>query len=74
MKSLRVVLCFLAAAALSGQDSKDELQARKAMDEFMTAFNSRDPQARAATLNYSHVRFARNEVRGIHAGDPERAR
>src|SRR5271166_2106161 len=58
-----VVACFLAAAALSGQDNKAEIQARKAMDEFMTAFNSRDPQAWAATLNYPHVRFASNEVR-----------
>jgi hypothetical protein len=63
MKSLRVVLCFLAAAALSGQENKAELQAREAMDEFMTAFNSRDPQAWAASLNYPHVRFASNEVR-----------
>lgn len=29
----------------------------------MTAFNARDPQAWAATLNYPHVRFASNEVR-----------
>jgi hypothetical protein len=33
------------------------------MDEFMTAFNSRDPRAWAATLNYPHVRFASKQVR-----------
>jgi hypothetical protein len=58
-----IVTCLLAAVALSGQDPKAELQARKAMDQFMASFNARDPQAWAATLNYPHVRFASNEVR-----------
>ena len=48
---------------LSARDSKAEVQAGKAMNEFMTAFNSRDLPAWAATLNYPHVRFASNDVR-----------
>ena len=52
--------CLFAAVSLSAQA---ELQPRKVMDEFMAAFNARDPGAWAATLNYPHVRFASNEVR-----------
>jgi hypothetical protein len=33
-----------------------------AMDAFMLAFNARDPQAWAASLNYPHVRFASGTV------------
>jgi hypothetical protein len=56
-------LLFLAAVLLHGQDPGAESQARKAMDQFMSAFNSRDPVTWAATLNYPHVRFASNEVK-----------
>lgn len=35
-----------------------EAMAMEAMDEFMTAFNAKDPEAWAASLNYPHVRFA----------------
>jgi len=66
----RIVAACCLTASLHAQDAKAELQARKAMDEFMTAFNSRDPQAWAATLNYPHVRFASNQVRIYNnAGD-----
>jgi hypothetical protein len=54
---------ILLASALPAQDKNAEAQARKAMDQFMTAFNARDPEAWAATLNYPHVRFASNQVR-----------
>ena len=37
-------------------------QAMQALDEFMLAFNRRDPEAWAATLNYPHVRFASGNV------------
>ena len=40
-----------------------EPAAMKALDEFMTAFNARDGEAWAATLNYPHVRIAGGEVR-----------
>ena len=36
--------------------------AMQAMDEFMLAFNARDPEAWAASLNYPHVRFASGRV------------
>ena len=51
------------AVTLCAQDPKAEAEGRKAMDAFMTAFNSKDPQAWAATLNYPHVRFASGAVR-----------
>ncbi len=56
-------LLFLTVLLLYGQDPRAESQARKAMDQFMSAFNSRDPGAWAATLNYPHVRFASNDVK-----------
>src|SRR5271154_7034006 len=62
------ILVLAAMLPLHAQDTaeatrKAEAAARKAMDEFMTAFNSRDAHAWAATLNYPHVRFASNQVR-----------
>lgn len=51
-----------AADAASPQTPSEEA-AMQAMDAFMAAFNSRDPQAWAATLNYPHVRFASATVR-----------
>lgn len=54
---------LLLAASLFAQDPKAEAEGRQAMDRFMKAFNARDPQAWAATLNYPHVRFASNQVR-----------
>ena len=36
--------------------------AMAAMDDFMLAFNARDPEAWAASLNYPHVRFASGTV------------
>ncbi|HML16675.1 MAG TPA: hypothetical protein VK419_06600 [Bryobacteraceae bacterium] len=56
-----MITLLLVAASLVAQDS--ETQARHAMDEFMKAFNARDPAAWAATLNYPHVRFAGDQVR-----------
>ena len=37
--------------------------AMKSLDEYMEAFNSRDPKAWAATLSYPHVRLASGAVR-----------
>lgn len=55
---LAVILSLAASAA----DLQAERDARQAMQDFMTAFNSRDVNAWAATLNYPHVRFASNNV------------
>ena len=52
---------LFAVATLHAQSP--EADARKTMDAFMTAFNSRDPVAWAATLNYPHVRLASGTVR-----------
>jgi hypothetical protein len=59
---MRPALCciLLAATALA---QTPEASARKAMNEFMDAFNSKDPVRWAATLNYPHVRLASNQVR-----------
>ena len=55
---------FVAVLAVSeAQHTASEAAAMKALDEFMAAFNSRDPKAWAATLNYPHVRFASGTVR-----------
>ena len=37
-------------------------EAMQALDAFMLAFNARDPEAWAASLNYPHVRFASGTV------------
>jgi len=39
------------------------------MNEFMNAFNSRDPNMWAATLNYPHVRLASNQVRVYNSAE-----
>ena len=58
----RLILGITLAITLRAADPEAERNARKAMDEFMTAFNARDVHAWAATLNYPHVRFASNQV------------
>jgi ketosteroid isomerase-like protein len=58
-----VAACLLGAGCLQAFDANAELQARKVMEDFMTAFNARDVAAWAATLNYPHVRFASNDMR-----------
>lgn len=61
--TLALIAAGLLSVAIRAQDAKAEASARKNMDEFMRAFNARDPGAWAATLNYPHVRFASNDVR-----------
>ena len=57
----RILAGVLFAGVLSAQ--MPEASARRAMNEFIDAFNSRDPKRWAATLNYPHVRLASNQVR-----------
>ncbi len=57
-----ILACVFAIRAVAA-DPEAERGARQAMDQFMSAFNSGDVQAWAATLNYPHVRFASNQVR-----------
>jgi hypothetical protein len=61
---VRLLAILLAAATITAAaDPKAEADARQAMDRFMTAFNSRNVEAWADTLNYPHVRFASNTVK-----------
>jgi len=65
--ALIVAAALLCAAApffvVNAQDDDNEKAALAALDNFMKAFNARDPKAWAATLNYPHVRFASDSVR-----------
>ena len=68
------LLCVLAAVLglslsafqLVSQDRPENAEAvaaaMAALDDFMLAFNSKDMEAWAATLNYPHVRFASGGV------------
>ena len=56
------VLSISAAAQNSAEEEAAVAGAMGAMDAFMLGFNSRDPQAWAASLNYPHVRFASGTV------------
>ena len=63
------VLAAVLLSVASAQDAAAEAKARKNMDEFMKAFNARDPKTWAATLNYPHVRFASNDVHVYGSAD-----
>jgi len=73
MRMLRLSLLLLvfglsAGSAFAEDDAKAKhASARDAamtvLDDFMRAFNRRDMEAWAATLNYPHVRFASGSVR-----------
>ncbi len=61
-----ILLLALALPATATRADAREAAATAAMatlDAFMEAFNARDMDAWAATLNYPHVRFASGEVR-----------
>lgn len=64
---LPFLVCLLVAPAASWSQDTDDTRtavagAMQALDDFMLAFNARDPEAWAATLNYPHVRFASGTV------------
>lgn len=54
---------MLLAGATFAAGSPAEEAARKAMDNFMATFNSRDVNAWSGSLNFPHVRFASNTVK-----------
>ncbi len=69
LKTFALLCCFwLSPATLSAQATDTDVNAEAldgamaALDEFMVAFNGRDMEAWAATLNYPHVRFASGRV------------
>ncbi len=61
-----LLLALLGFAPIPSLAQSDDAQtiaaATVALDEFMRAFNSRNMDAWAASLNYPHVRFASGEV------------
>ncbi len=59
---MRRALGLLLFTAMAYSQSA-EANGRKAMNDFLDAFNSKDVQKWAATLNYPHVRLASNQVR-----------
>ncbi len=76
--SLRCYLLALTAAlvftvsAHAQSKTEDELaitSAMQAMDEFLLAFNQRDAEGWAASLNYPHVRFASGTVTVWHSAE-----
>ena len=62
-----LALSLILLPSVSWSQETEELEAAtsgamEALDAFMLAFNARDPEAWAATLNYPHVRFASGSV------------
>lgn len=60
-----VILVLLGSVGviMAAEDEDDVAAAMASLDEFMAAFNSRDMDAWAKTLNYPHVRIASGTVR-----------
>ena len=58
-----IIVLTNVALAQEIEDHKQSIsEAMEALDAFMLAFNARDPEAWAASLNYPHVRFASGTV------------
>lgn len=57
------LLGFFGAAKLHAAEDDPVAAAMASLDEYMAAFNARDPEAWAVTLNYPHVRIAGASVR-----------
>ena len=57
-----IFLFLLSTNATYALNDESIHQAMLALDAFMLAFNARDPEAWAETLNYPHVRFASGSV------------
>ncbi len=62
-RAITTLIWCAAIAFAQAPQSSEEKAARQAMNNFMDAFNSKDAQRWAATLNYPHVRLASNNVR-----------
>ncbi len=62
MRALLLVLMLALMPALTRADDAANEAAMEVLDAFMRAFNARDVEAWAATLNYPHVRFASGTV------------
>ena len=67
MKKLTIIFVALFFSNISvaqdnGIHEQAIIEAMAALDAFMLAFNARDPEAWAGSLNYPHVRFASGSV------------
>ncbi len=61
---IAALLLFGIGAQLNAAENDNQVaEAMKSLDVYMAAFNARDPEAWAATLNYPHVRLASGTVR-----------
>ncbi len=60
------LLIIISTAPVAAQQEDEKAQilnsALAALDEFMRTFNSKDPQAWAASFNYPHIRFASGQL------------
>lgn len=57
------MVCAGVGHVRAASNEEADASALNALDEFMDAFNARDPKAWAATLNYPHVRVASGSLR-----------
>jgi len=61
-----MLLIMVSPVQLFAQHGDENAQALSsalaALDEFMLTFNSKDPQAWAASFNYPHIRFASGQL------------
>lgn len=64
---LSLLMGYISAAGM--KESEREAEARKPIDDFFTALNSRDIEAGRKTLNYPHIQIAGNDVTILN--DPE---
>ena len=62
MRAWLVALLLVVSPAWSAADEAANREAMAVLDAFMEAFNAREMEAFAATLNYPHVRFASGTV------------
>lgn len=65
---LAAMLCCTIPFAVHAEESP-EAAALRVLDEFMEAFNARDPRVWAETFNYPHVRIASGSVATYASAD-----
>lgn len=63
LAALAFRLAPIAHAQRDVETQRAIVAAMASLDDYMNAFNARDPKAWAATLNYPHVRIASESVR-----------
>ena len=64
---LSLLMGYISAAGM--KESERESEARKPVDDFITALNARDIEAGRRALHYPHIQIAGNDLTILH--DPE---